>query len=162
MAIDLALAGTVVSFVLPFLKSGVEKLSGSMAETVGKSAADYAANVAKTAWDRIKAAFDSDEDKAVLSQVEKRPEAAGNLLKALLEEKLTSDPRLAADLVRMMDAPGPHGAGSGVQIMSAGVAGVVDARYGNFSGAQGVEIVGVKYGQHPSTGTRGEHQSGSD
>jgi len=142
-----ALATSVVSsFLLPYVKLGAEKLSEEMGKTLGNVSAEYASGVVKRLWERVKAVFSSDDEKTVLAQFEKRPDAAKTLVESILQEKLGQDSRLAQELMELINTPGPDGKSTGAQIMQAGIAGIVDARGANFAGASGVTISGVTVG----------------
>ena len=142
-----ALAASVVSsFLLPYVKLGAEKLSEEMGKTLGNVSAEYASGVVKRLWERVKAVFSSDDEKTVLAQFEKRPDAAKALVESILQEKLGQDSRLAQELMELINTPGPDGKSTGAQIMQAGIAGIVDARGANFTHASGVTISGVTVG----------------
>jgi hypothetical protein len=149
MTIDsTALATAVVSsFLLPYIKLGAEKLSEEIGKTLGNLSAEYASGMVKRLWERVKAVFSSDDEKAVLAQFEKRPDAARALVESILQEKLGQDNQLAQELMELINAPGPDGKSTGAQIMQAGIAGIVDARGANFTNASGVTISGVTFGR---------------
>jgi hypothetical protein len=158
MALDLAVLATtaVSSFLLPYAKIGVQKLVEGMAGQVGKSTAEYGVGVAKQVWERVKAAFSSDDDQAAIEQFEKRPDAAKGLIEAVLKEKLEQDPVFAQELDKLVNGPGPDGKTSGAQIMHAGIAGIVDVRGANFMSSHGVYITAVQVGDSSSKPEAGE------
>jgi hypothetical protein len=148
MPLDLAvLAGTIVSsFLLPYVKLGAKKIAETVTEKVSGKAADQVAGVTETLWERVKSVFKADNEEHVITDFKEVPDAAKPLLISKLEKKLEKDPALAQELSDLVNKPVAGGASTGAQIMNAHIAGIVDARHSNFSGASGVEIVGVKYG----------------
>lgn len=151
MPLDYAmLAGTVVSsFLLPYVKQGAEKIAETLTEKVSGEAADQVTGIASTLWDRVKSLFTADKEEHVISDFKEEPDAAEALLISKLKKKLEKNPELARELSDLVNKPVAEGAGTGAQIMNAHIAGVADARGANFSGARGVEVVGVKYGSFP-------------
>jgi hypothetical protein len=151
MPIDTAaLATTVVgSFLLPYVKSGVEKISEEVGKNVSKSAADYVTGLSKKIWERVKAAFTSDRDQVILSEFKDQPEAARLLVETKLMKKLEQDAALAEELDALINAPGPFGLSSGAQIMNSSIAGILDARGADFSGSQGARLAGVMLEKFP-------------
>ncbi|SPF37705.1 conserved hypothetical protein [Syntrophobacter sp. SbD1] len=120
-------------------------MSEEIGKKLGNVSAEYASGVVEKLWERVKAVFSSDDEKTVLAQFEKYPDAAGKLVETHLEEKLKQDNQLAQELLELINAPGPDGKSSGAQIMNAGIAGIVYAPGANFSGATNVTISGVSY-----------------
>lgn len=147
MPIDTAtLAATVVgSFLLPYVKIGIEKISEEVGKSMGKSAADHVTGLSKRVWERVKAVFDSDTDKIILSEFRDDPVAAQALVKAKLTKKLEQDAALAEELDNLINAPGPLGLSSGAHIMNAHIAGILDARNADFSGSRGARLAGVMF-----------------
>jgi len=153
MPIDVALLATtlVSSFLLPYVKMGAEKIAEEVTGKLGKGAAEHVTGVASKVWDRVKSVFSSDTDKATLTQFEKYPEQARDLIIAVLQEKLEQDRHLAQELAELVDSPGPDGRSTtGAQIMRAGIAGIVDLRQADFSRARGINITAVNQGTPPS------------
>jgi len=152
MSVDIGILTTTIvsSFLIPYVKVGVEKFIEEAGKTVGKTAADHAGEVSKKVWERVKSVFSSDEDKSILMQFEKRPEAAKSLVETILREKLESDSRLAQELSELVNTLSSDGKSTAAQIMHAGIAGIVDVRDTDFSHARGVTITGVTIGGSPS------------
>ncbi len=145
MSIEVAaLATTVVtSFLLPYVKLGVEKISEGVAGKLGDAAAQHAAGLAQKIWDRVTGVFGSEKDKMALELFRDDPEDLQARMVKVLRQKLEEDPALARELAEWINSPGPDGKSTGAQIMNAGTAGILDARGANFSGAQGVRLAGV-------------------
>jgi hypothetical protein len=145
MPIDLGpLTTTIVTtFLLPYAKLGLEKFGEAMMEKLGETAAEPLIATTKKIWQRVKSAFGSEEEKATLAQFEKRPEAAQALIEALLKEKLEQDAALAQELTELAHALVPGSTSTGAQIMQAAIAGILDVRGANFSGASHVRLAGV-------------------
>jgi hypothetical protein len=142
------LATTIVSsFLLPYLKLGVEKIADKITEKLGGAAADQAVDVTKKVWDRVKSAFSSERDQHVLSEFEEEPEATKLLIETRLKKKLEQDPGLVEDLNRLINTPIPGGASTGAQIMNAHIAGILDARGANFSNSNNIKLAGVMIGE---------------
>jgi hypothetical protein len=138
------LATTIVtSFLQPYLKIGLEKIAEKVTEKLGAAAADQAVGVTKKVWNRVKFAFSSEQDQYLLKEFEDDPEAAKPLIEAKLKKKFEQDPSLAEDLYQLVNAPGSDGASTGAQIMSAHIAGILDARGANFSNSNNVKMAGV-------------------
>lgn len=133
----------VTSFLLPYAKLGFEKFGEAMLEKLGETAAEPLIATTKKIWQRVKTAFSSEEEKATLAQFEKRPEAAQTLLAAMLKEKLEQDAALAQELSELVHAPVPGSTSTGAQIMQANIAGILDLRNADFSGASNVRLAGV-------------------
>jgi hypothetical protein len=148
MAIDLAVLATtiVTSFLVPYAKMGVEKIAEGLTGKVSESVTDEITGLTKAIWDRVKSVFSSEGEQFTLLQLNENPDAAKPLVESLLKKKLDQDPKLAEDLEKLINKPIAEGASTGAQIMNAHIAGIVDARSANFSGAQGVEIIGVRVG----------------
>lgn len=133
----------VTTFLLPYAKLGLQKFGEAMIEKMGETAAEPLIATTKKIWQRVKTAFGSDEEKATLAQFEKRPEDAQALIAALLKEKLMQDAALTRELAELVHAPVPGSTSTGAQIMQAAVAGILDLRGANFSGASHVRLAGV-------------------
>lgn len=126
-------AGVVANFLVPYARMGAEKIAEAIANKASQAAADQTAGIAAQVWNRIKSAFDSDADKAVLQQFEQRPEEAKPLVEAMLKEKLEQDSQLRQDLEKLTTAPVQGGSGNSMQIM-ADTVGVADARWAHIHG----------------------------
>jgi len=146
--IDIALlAGTVVTqFLIPYLKSGAEKITEEITGAASKTAAEHVDGVMDKVWARVTSLFGGTDDETLLTQLEKRPEAAGPLVSSALQERLAQDSRLAEELNALVNGPGPEGQSAAALIKNAGIAGIADARNANFQGAQNVRIAGVHIG----------------
>src|SRR5690242_7320691 len=128
MPIDVAaLAATIVSsFMLPYVKNGVAEIGKELSKKLGDSAAGQVTDVTQKLWNRIKSGFADEEDRAVLSQFEKRPEPSKPLIQSMLQEKLEKDSTLARDLDELINTPAGEGLGSITRIMNdSGIVGVV-------------------------------------
>jgi hypothetical protein len=152
MPIDTAVLATTIasSFLLPYVKIGVEKLAEGMAENVGKAAANHATALAKKVWERVNGLFKSQKEQNTLELFKENPDELKGLMEKILRQKLEEDKSLAQELSDMINAPGPDGTSTGAQIMNAGIAGVLDARGANFANASGMNLAGVMLGNPPS------------
>ena len=133
----------VTTFLLPYAKLGLQKFGEAMIEKLGETAAEPLIATTKKIWQRVKTSFGSEEEKATLTQFEKRPEAAQALIEALLKEKLEQDAALAQELAELVHAPVAGSTSTGAQIMQAHIAGILDLRGANFSGASNVRVAGI-------------------
>ncbi len=130
-----ALATSVIGqIVVPYLMEGAKKLADEASKKFGDSAAHYAVDVAEKVWNRVKASFTSDREKYAVEDFQEKPEQAKDLMVAKLQDKLQSDPKLAEDLQKLVNAPSPDGKSTGAQIIGATYAGIVDARGATISG----------------------------
>ena len=122
-------SSVVTSFLIPYIKQGVQNIAENVSQGAGDAVAKHVADVAKKVWDRVRAAFTEPEEKTILDQFEKRPDKAGPLMEDVLEEKLQKDVRLAKDLEGLvMSQAGAEGSTS-LQVMNNyGTFGVADAR----------------------------------
>src|ERR1039458_6820736 len=103
-----ALATNVIGqIVLPYLKEGAKTLADAASKKFGDSAAHYAVDVAEKVWNRVKSAFTSDREKYAIEDFQEKPEQAKDLMVSKLKDKLQSDPALAEDLQKLVDAPSP-------------------------------------------------------
>ena len=127
-----ALAGIVAQVLVPFVKRGATRLASELASSAEDTAAEYAAETAATIWDRVRSVFSSDADRHTVEEFERYPEDTERTLKRKLEEKLESDPELAAELERLVQSEAPGGGGNVIQILGNG--GFVDLRYAHVSG----------------------------
>ena len=152
MPIDIAVLATtlITSFVVPYLKLGVEKIAEELTGKVSEAAAEQATGLTKKVWNRVKAAFSSEGEQFTLLQLKDNPEAAKPLVESILKKKLEEDTSLAQELQSLIQTPLGGGSSTGAQIMNAHIAGIVDARGANFAGAHGVDIAGVKIGSVPA------------
>lgn len=145
MPLDIALLATTVatSFLVPYVKVGLEKIAEGAGKQVGEKAGEYVADLTGKLWGRVKSVFSSPEDQTVLTLFEKNPDEMQAMMIKALQEKLTQDPALAQQLADLIDQPGPDGTSTGAQIMNAGIAGIADLRGANLSHAQNLNIAGV-------------------
>ncbi|HYU98194.1 MAG TPA: hypothetical protein VE977_05165 [Pyrinomonadaceae bacterium] len=148
MPIDLAvLAATLVtSFLVPYVKLGAHKIAEALADKVGEAATQEVTGLTNKIWNRVKSVFSSEGEQFTLLQLNENPDAARPLVESLLKKKLQADPQLAEEFEQLIQTPIAGGSSTGAQIMSAHIAGIVDARGANFSGAQGVNLTGVSIG----------------
>ena len=144
-----ALASSVVSsFLIPYIKKGAEKIAEELTDKVAKESAEHASGLAKTLWERTKAVFVSDTEKATLDMFKDDPEAASPMLKILLEKKFKQDAKFKEELSGLIDAPSPVGSSTGAQIM-ADYAVTIDLRNANFSHSSNTSITGANFGVSP-------------
>jgi predicted RNase H-like nuclease (RuvC/YqgF family) len=130
-----ALAATVVAnYLLPYVKVGVEKIAEVATDKFSSVAAEHVTETTKKLWQKITSVFDSPDEKKTLERFEKDPERMAGSLEVILEEKLQQNEELARELEELVDARSPDGAGTGAQIMSATVAGIIDLRQARVSG----------------------------
>jgi hypothetical protein len=134
MPLEIAVLATsiVTSFLMPLVKQGAEKISEAVSAKFSAAAGEHVSKVAKNIWEKVKDAFNSDTEKATLTQFEKYPEESKPLVEKMLEEKLKADPKLATDLDKLAQSPSPGG-GTAVSI-AASTVGYVDARHATISG----------------------------
>jgi len=151
MPIDLlALATTAVTaFLVPYAKTGLEKIASAFTERIGVQAADYASELTAKVWNLATSAFSAPKEQTTLELFTEDPDEMQGLLIKKLHEKLTQDPTLAQTLADLINQPGPDGVTSGAQIMHAGIAGIADLRNANLSHVQGMTIAGVVMGEQP-------------
>ena len=148
MPIDLAVVATtaVTTFLVPYAKAGIEKITTAVTEKVGEKAAEYAGELIGKVWDLVKSAFSSPKEQATIELFEENPDEMQAMMIKTLHEKLAQDPTLAQQLVNLMNQPGPDGTSTGAQIMNAGIAGIADLRGADLSHAQNLDIAGVMLG----------------
>ena len=131
-----ALAATVVSTVLlPYIKDGAAKFAETITEKTGKGMGEYAADMAGKVWNKVKSAFSSPGEEVLVEQFEKRPEAASELIKATLEEKLKQDEALAREIDKLVNTKGPDGQSTGAQIIDSSYVSFIDLRNAHLSGS---------------------------
>jgi hypothetical protein len=152
MPIDLAaLATTVVtSFLIPYVKAGLEKIATAVTEKVSEPVAEYAKELTGNVWNLVTSAFRSPKEQTTMELFQENPDEMQEMLIKKLQEKLDQDPNLAQTLANLIDQPGPDGTTTGAQIMHAGIAGIADLRGANLSHAQNMDISGVKIGDKPT------------
>lgn len=120
------LASTVVTlFLVPYVKSGVEKIGAQVAEKIGSDVAEKIKGAATSIWSKVKTAFASDKDKATFEQFEEYPDESKALIETLLKKKLEQDAQLAEELDKIVNAVNPQNQQTNAQIMNAGIAGIV-------------------------------------
>lgn len=153
MPIDLlALATTAVTtFLAPYAKTGLEKLTSAFSERLGAQAADYASQLTGKVWTLVTGAFSTPKEQTTLELFRENPDEMQALLVKQLHEKLRQDATLAQSLDDLIHQPGPDGASSGAQIMQAGIAGIADLRGANLAQAQNLTIGGVIMGDKPAS-----------
>lgn len=152
MTLDIAaLATTIVtSFLLPYVKLGVEKIAEKVTEQTSSAIAEEATTLTKKVWDRIKGVFSGDDAKR-LEYFESTQGENKDLVVAILKEKLQSDTQLADELDKLINPPTSAPTSGGAQIMKAHIAGIVDARGANFSNSSNVTMTGASVNNPDST-----------
>jgi hypothetical protein len=100
--IDVALL--VSYFLVPYLKHGAEELANRVAESAGEGAGKQVASTAGKIWARVRSAFSSDRDRALLEEFKDKPDEATPLVEARLREKLEADEELRRDLEEIVSA----------------------------------------------------------
>src|SRR5712692_4918531 len=105
MPIDIAvLAATVVNyFLLPYVKLGAEEMFKGASKKLGEDAGVRVKEITESVWRRVKAVFTSEEDRTILTQFEKRPDAAQALVQDVLKDKLEQNSSLASELDRLVN-----------------------------------------------------------
>ncbi|MCP4345896.1 MAG: hypothetical protein GY795_10270 [Desulfobacterales bacterium] len=153
MPIDIAALATttVTQFLMPYAKAGLDKIAKSVAELVSPEAAEYAGELTTKVWDTVTGAFSSPKEQSTLELFQDDPDEMQGMLTKKLLEKLDQEGGLAQTLSDLINEPGPDGASTGVQIMNAGIAGVVDLRGADLSHAQGTVVTGVNVGDKPTS-----------
>lgn len=159
MAGDLvALATTVVSsFLVPYVKLGIDKIAEKITEKAGETAADKAVSTTQKVWDKVKAMF-SGEDEAALQNFEKYDGAGEDLIIKILAKYLEENPSFAEELDDLVNPPKRNDKGdgsTGATVMKAHIAGIVDARNADFSNARDVNITGASVNDQKDKPTDG-------
>ena len=144
------LAATVMSFLVPLLTKGSEKLAEKAGEKVAEKVVDKSTEVGSSLWSKVKSIFVTEDDKAALTQFEKRPEAAKGLVQEILKEKLESNNALAKEFQELIKKVQPGGTSFGATVSNAENVGIADARHADFSHASNPEIIGQVFGELPS------------
>src|SRR3954447_24351451 len=105
MPIDLlALATTVVTtFLAPYAKAGLEKITTAFTEHIGAQAADYATELTGKVWKLATDAFSSPKEQTTLELFREAPDAMQAMLIKKLHEKLTQDATLAQTLDKLIN-----------------------------------------------------------
>src|SRR5207244_12610921 len=79
------LASTVVtSFLIPYVKLGMQKIGEEVGKQVNKAAAEHVLGIATKVWERVRSSFSSDAERATLAQFQKYPDDAKPLVEAML------------------------------------------------------------------------------
>ena len=145
MAVDISALATsiVTSFLVPYAKVGVKKISEVVGQQIGEKAGKYVTDLTGKVWNRVTSAFSSSEDQAIINLFQKNPNEMEAMLVKALQSKLEQDSSLAQALADLIETPGPDGQNTGAQIMNASVAGIADLRGANLSQATGFTISGV-------------------
>lgn len=140
------LAGTIVSsFMLPYAKKGIEELGNELSKKFGNSAASQVSGLTQKLWNKVKSVFSADDDKAALSQFEKRPDASKVLIQAILEEKLQQNSSLAEELNELIKTPTTDGRSVTEIMNNSGIVGVVEVKNSDLSHSTGLTITGVSF-----------------
>jgi spermidine/putrescine-binding protein len=162
MPLDIpVLAATIVSsFMLPYVKKGIDGFVSEMSKKTGESAAAQVSGVTKTIWNKVKSAFSSEEDTAALSTFEKRPEVSTALIETILKEKLEQDASLAEELNSLLNTKVPGGSETVAEVINnSGVLGVVNVKQSNFSHSTGATLIGVSSRSLPKQSTNSDTES---
>jgi hypothetical protein len=139
-----ALAVTAVgSFLVPYVKMGVEGIAEAVTDKVSAAAADDTAGIAAALWKRIRGAFDSPEDQTTIKLFEEDPDGLARSLTKSLEAKLREDESLARELVELMEPARADQPAPATIMQQAGVAGVINMPHADFRESHGVRIVAV-------------------
>jgi len=150
-----ALAATVISsFLVPYVKIGAEKLAETLGQAIGEQVGTQISSTSQKLWELVKSVFSSDEDSAILTQFTKRPDAAKKLIEDVLKEKLDQNTALAREMAELTASDTQDGKSIGAYISQAEIAGILDARGANFSGANNISLAGVQISRQnklPST-----------
>jgi len=141
------LASTIVtSFLLPHVKTGMEKIAEKVLEKIGDETGNKVIEAAQTVWVKVKNLFSSDEkSKITFEQFEQYPEETKALIETLLKQKLQGDQQLAEELNKLINAPQGNKQ-TNAQIMNAGIAGIVQVN--SISGSN-IQVGGVIIGSMP-------------
>ncbi len=152
MPIDIAALATttVTRFLMPYAKAGLEKIAKSVADLVSPEAGEYAGELTTKVWDVVTGALSSPKEQSALELFQDDPEEMQDMLTKKLREKLEQESSLAQTLSDLINEPGPGGAGTGAQIMNAGIAGIADLRGADFSHSQRAVVTGVSVGDKPT------------
>ena len=94
------LAATIVSVLTPYVAVGAQEF----AKSAGKSAYEHAKNLLAT----LKARWAGDQEATdTLARFEEKPERYRPVLEDILQEKLSQDEELAAELATLLNQMGP-------------------------------------------------------
>jgi hypothetical protein len=121
--LDVALlAASAVRILVPYIKRGADGLASAIGERAEGGVADFAVDVAKSVWDRVRDTFTASGHEGAVEEFEKNPDDAQEYLEKLLKRRLEEDPDFARELNDLVTKPSPDGRDV-VQIMnSSGVA----------------------------------------
>lgn len=152
MSLDVAsLATTIVtSFLLPYVKLGIEEIAEKVTQQASSAVADEATSLTKKIWNRIKDIFSGDDAKR-LATFESTQGENQDVIVSILKEKLQSDTHLADELDRLINPSTSAPRSSGAQVMKAHIAGIVDVRGADFSNSSNVTITGASSVNRPDT-----------
>lgn len=152
MTLEVAsLATTIItSFLIPYVKLGVEKIAEKVTEQTSSAVAEEATSLTKKVWEKIKSVFTGD-DANRLEHFEATQGENKDLVEAILKDKLRSDTQLADELNKLINPPVSAPTSVGAQIMKAHIAGIVDARGANFSHSSQVTITGASSVNKPDS-----------
>ena len=138
------LATTVVSSLLvPFIKAGATRAIESVSDKALEGT-EASVEILGKLWQKLKMAFDSTDDQAVLNQFEQRPDIAKGLVEAILKEKLEKDSALASEFQALV-REATH-VSTGAQVHNAHDVGIVDVRNSDFAHSSGTRITGLQIG----------------
>ncbi len=137
------LASTVVRILVPYLKKGAEAFKEEVEQRAGQNAGGFAVDTVAKLWQRVRSAVSSTDDKSVVDQFERRPEAAKTLLEDVLKEQLAKDEELAAALHELLQERAPASGQDVVQILDS--TGVVVV-HGDVHGGNVIGYIGEVHG----------------
>ncbi len=152
MPLDIAMLATTVvgSFLMPYVKKGAEKIAEEVTHKFSDAAAEHVTGLAQKVWDRVTGLFTPKEQPA-LEMFKENPDEMQAMIEKIVKQKLEENLQVAQEVDAMIHAPAPGGQMDGIQIMNAGVVGVVNMPGANFQGAQNVTITAVNQGGQPPT-----------
>jgi hypothetical protein len=142
-------AAVVGTFLVPFLKEGARSLADAVSRESGTAAAGHAVDVAERLWQRVRSLFTGSDERQALEAFERFPEDLQKRVETMLRQRLEADTQLLSELTGLVTLPAPDGASTGVQVMRAHIAAVIDNRNAHISGGT---FIGVNVrGRPPDT-----------
>ena len=147
--LDIAiLAGTAVQVLVPYIKRGADGLAAAIGERVDDGAADFATDVAKSVWTRVRQTFTDSGQEGAVKEFEQNPEDAQDYLEKLLKRRLEADENLARELDELVSKQAPGDGRNVVQIMNASGVAVVS---GDVTGGIVAGSIGTIHQESPVT-----------
>ena len=108
--LDVALlAASAVRILVPYIKRGADGLANAIGERAEGGVADFAVDVAKSVWDRVRDTFTASGHEGAVEEFEKNPDDAQEYLEKLLKRRLEEDPDFARELNDLVTKPSPDG-----------------------------------------------------